>query len=200
MAERPPLARRPAAVCLSTLLHALPAQASWVLRGNAQVMTAAGAALGLTLSAHPCRASVHGESAALWLGPDEQLLLVPESEGPLLGQALLTALSSMPHALVDVSHRQVHLELQGTAAAWCLNVGCPLDLDLASFPVGMCTRTVLAKAQIVLWRPAEWTFRVLVARSYADYVSRFLAEAARELQPSGPAGDQPAPGNRDTPV
>jgi sarcosine oxidase subunit gamma len=200
MAERPPLERRPAAVCVSPLLHALPAQASWVLRGNAQVMMAAGAALGLTLSTHPCRASVHGERAALWLGPDEQLLLVPESEGAAVGEALLTALSHLAHALVDVSHRQVHLELEGTAAAWCLNVGCPLDLDLASFPVGMCTRTVLAKAQIVLWRPAEWIFRVLAARSYADYVSRFLAEAARELQPSGQAGATTAPGDRGTPA
>ena len=192
MAERAPLARRPASVRESGLLHALPAQASWILRGDGRVMAAAGAALGLTLSAHPCRASVQGERAALWLGPDEQQLLVPDSEGADLGQALLTALAAMPHALVDVSHRQVHLELQGAAAAWCLNVGCPLDLELASFPTGMCTRTVLAKAQIVLWRPAEWIFRVLVARSYADYVSRFLVEAARELHPTPRDPEPPA--------
>lgn len=198
MAERPPLQRRPAPVCESPLLHALPAQASWILRGNYGVMTAAGTALGLTLSTHPCRASLHGERAALWLGPDEQLLLVPQSEGEAVGQALLTALAPLAHALVDVSHRQVHLQMQGAAAAWCLNVGCPLDLELASFPAGMCTRTVLAKAQIVLWRPAEWIFRVLVARSYADYVSRFLAEAARELPPQGPAGHRKTPSDPET--
>lgn len=193
MAERPPLERRPAAVCLSPLVRTLPPQAGWVLRGDAAVMSAAGAACGLTLSTQPCRSCVHGERAALWLGPDEQLLLAPDSDGAALAQALVNALSTLPHALVDVSHRQVQLQMQGTAATWCLNVGCPLDLDLKSFPPGMCTRTVLAKAQIVLWRPAEWTFRVLAARSYADYVSRFLAEAARELPGAGDARDPATP-------
>jgi sarcosine oxidase, subunit gamma len=176
------LARRPAPVFASPLLCALPPQASWVLRGGAPALAAAGAVLGLAPCA-ACRASAGEERAALWLGPDEQLLLAPESEGAALGQALRRALAALPHALVDVSHRHVQLQMHGPVAAWCLNVGCPLDLDLASFPTGMCTRTVLAKAQIVLWRPAEWTFRVLVARSFADYVSRFLAEAARETPP-----------------
>jgi sarcosine oxidase, subunit gamma len=64
-----------------------------------------------------------------------------------------------------------------------LNAGCPLDLDLSAFPVGMCTRTVLAKAEIVLWRTSQDVFHVEVWRSFADYVSRFLAEVAREFAP-----------------
>jgi sarcosine oxidase subunit gamma len=183
MSERAPLERRPPAVRDSPWITAVSPQSSWVVRGGAAVMSAAGAALGLADCPAACRASSHGERSALWLGPDEQLLLAPLAESAALEQALRTALSALPHALVDVSHRHVQLQLQGAASAWCLNVGCPLDLDLASFPAGMCTRTVLEKAQVVLWRPAEWTFRVLVARSYADYVSRFLAEAAREISP-----------------
>jgi sarcosine oxidase subunit gamma len=62
-----------------------------------------------------------------------------------------------------------------------LNAGCPLDLDLAAFPVGMCTRTVLAKAEIVLWRTSAEVFHVEVWRSFASYVTEYLAEAAREL-------------------
>jgi sarcosine oxidase subunit gamma len=165
------------------MLRALPPSACWTLRGDATVLAMAGAVIGLTLSGVPCRASGRAGRAALWLGPDEQLLLAPEGECAALGEALTRALAALPHALVDVSHRQVDLEMQGPDVPGCLNVGCPLDLDLASFPVGMCTRTVLAKAQIVLWRTAERTFRVLVARSYADYVSRFLAEVALELTP-----------------
>jgi sarcosine oxidase subunit gamma len=109
------------------------------------------------------------------------MLVAAASEGAVIGQALLAALSALPHSLVDVSHREVELEMRGPEAPLCLNVGCPLDLDLTSFPAGMCTRTVLAKTEILLWRPEEWIFRVLVARSCADYVSLFLAEAAREL-------------------
>ena len=45
----------------------------------------------------------------------------------------------------------------------------------------MCTRTVFAKAEIVLWRTAADTFRVEVWRSFADYVVGMLHETAFEL-------------------
>ena len=79
-----------------------------------------------------------------------------------------------------MSHRQTALELRGPRSADILNSGCPLDLGLVAFPVGMCTRTVFAKAEIVLWRTAPDVFRLEVWRSFTDYVARFLAEVARE--------------------
>jgi sarcosine oxidase subunit gamma len=45
----------------------------------------------------------------------------------------------------------------------------------------MCTRTVLGKCDIVLWRRAVDAFRIEVWRSFADYASRFLAEAGETL-------------------
>ena len=62
-----------------------------------------------------------------------------------------------------------------------LSGACPLDLDLRAFPVGMCTRTVLAKADIVLWRTGQDTFHLEVWRSFAAYVSGLLGEIAREF-------------------
>jgi sarcosine oxidase subunit gamma len=94
--------------------------------------------------------------------------------------ALQDALEREPHSLVDVSHRQTGLEIGGPRAADILNSGCPLDLDLTAFPVGMCTRTVLVKAEIVLWRTAADVFRLEVWRSFTDYVARYIAEVARE--------------------
>jgi sarcosine oxidase subunit gamma len=120
-----------------------------------------------------------GERAALWLGPDEWLLLAPEAEGATLASSLEAALAHLPHSLVDVSHRQGGYRLQGPQATTLLAAGCPLDLDESAFPIGMCTRTVLAKAEVVLWRRAQQTFHLEVARSFVAYVSRFLAEAAR---------------------
>jgi len=66
-----------------------------------------------------------------------------------------------------------------------LSAGCPLDLDERAFPVGMCTRTVLAKAEVVVWRTATETFRIEVARSFVTYVSEFLAEAGRTIPDQG---------------
>ena len=57
----------------------------------------------------------------------------------------------------------------------------------AAFPVGACTRTVFAKAEIVLWRTSADVFRVEVARSYCRYVVDLLGEVARELPASTPA-------------
>ena len=40
----------------------------------------------------------------------------------------------------------------GALAADILSTGVMLDLDPAAFPVGMATRTLFVKAEIVLWR------------------------------------------------
>jgi sarcosine oxidase, subunit gamma len=144
-------------------------------------MGAAAAALGLEISDIACRSAIQPPRAALWLGPDEQLLLSTVADGPSIARQLQEALAALPHSLVDVSHRQIAFEVAGALASTVLNAGCPLDLCPASFPVGMCTRTVLGKADIVLWRTAADTFHVEVWRSFAEYASRFLAAAAHEL-------------------
>jgi sarcosine oxidase, subunit gamma len=97
--------------------------------------------------------------------------------------ALEQALVDIPHALVDISHRQFALEVSGAHAATILSGACPLDLDLAEFPVGMCTRTVLAKADIVLWRTQEHAFHLEVWRSFSGYVTGLLHEIALEFYP-----------------
>jgi sarcosine oxidase subunit gamma len=45
----------------------------------------------------------------------------------------------------------------------------------------MCARTLLCKAEIVLWRTAPSTFRLEVWRSFMPYVAGVLREAARDL-------------------
>jgi len=165
----------------TALARPLPFVGRWILRAGPQPREAAGAALGLAVPAVPCRATVEGARAALWLGPDEWLLLAPEREVAQLATALAAALGGLPHSLVDVSHRQEALELTGPNAALLLAAGCPLDLEASAFPVGMCTRTMLAKAEVVLWRTDAETFRIEVWRSFAPYVSAFLEEAARGI-------------------
>lgn len=159
----------------------LPPLTRFVLRGGPEVMAAAGASLGLNISSVACRSNRRGTRAALWMGPDEQLLLASVPEADTVREGLERALSGLRHSLVDVSHRQVAFELAGANARNILNAGCPLDLHIGSFPVGMCTRTVLAKCDIVLWRTADETFHIEVWRSFAAYASRFLAEAGETL-------------------
>jgi len=161
----------------SPLLLVLPPASRLVLRGGPQVLAAAADTFGLAHDELPCRAVHSGDRAALWLGPDERLLIGPAVTGPEMLGLLQRALAGTPHSLVEVSHAHIAFELSGAHAATALNTGCPLDLDPAAFPVDMCTRTVLAKAQIVLWRQGPERFRVETARSFAPYVSKILALA-----------------------
>jgi sarcosine oxidase, subunit gamma len=160
------------------LLTDLPLCTRLILHGRAAAIEAAAGPLGFPLPQQPCRAATLGQRSALWLGPDEWLILAPLSD-PVTTR-LAQAMHDCPHALVDVSHRQCAIELTGVTAADVLNAGCPLDLDTGAFPVGMCTRTILGRSEIVLWRTAAETFHLEVARSFAPYVRAFLHEAARD--------------------
>ena len=158
----------------------LPPSARFVLRGRSAAITAIGGAFGPAIPQAPCRAEAAGGRAALWLGPDEWLLLGAEAEATAIVIVLERAMAGHPHSLVDVSHRQVGLELSGADAETMLAAGCPLDLSLTAFPVGMCTRTLLGKTEMVLWRTESAAFRVEVARSFARYAWQFLEQARRD--------------------
>lgn len=161
-----------------TLTPAAPA-ARFVLRG-ADATAAVGTAFGVAIPTQPLTSAISGNRTALWLGPDEWLLLAPATETAALHQALTAALDGIAGALVDISHRQTALLIEGPKAAAVLNAGVPLDLSLAAFPVGMVTRTIFEKAEIVLWRTGELAFRLEVWRSFAPYVLALLQAADRD--------------------
>jgi sarcosine oxidase subunit gamma len=162
-------------------LAPLPAATRFSFRGGADAALAASRAFGVELPSAACRANATGARAALWLGPDEQLLIAPEGDAQAVRTALASALEATPHSIVDISHRQVAFEVKGPDAEWLLQAGCPLDLDASQFPVGMCTRTVYLKAEIILWRTGADTFRLEIWRSFAEYVLGMLNESALEL-------------------
>ena len=161
-----------------TLSEAPPA-ARFILRGPEAVRVACGMAFGAEL---PSRLGAAGEGdkrAALWLGPDEWLLIAENTDASTVSDILETVLEGTAHSLVDVSHRQIGLIASGAAAARVLNGGCPLDLGLEAFPAGAATRSLFDKTEIVLWRRAEALFHVEVWRSFAPSLAALLAEAAR---------------------
>jgi sarcosine oxidase, subunit gamma len=153
----------------------------WSLRVD--LMAAAGpmAAAELPLAVDACRAETRGEWSALWLGPDEQLLVGPDSIHTQLAPRLAAALAGMPHSLLDVSHRQAAIELSGPGATHLLAMGCPLDFDLGVAPIGFCTRTVYAKAEVVLWRQDAQRFQLQAWRSFLPYLTGLLALGSQEL-------------------
>jgi heterotetrameric sarcosine oxidase gamma subunit len=157
-----------------TRLHPLASQPALSPQSDAVRLSALPPALRLALRRPPPGADqpinrAHGN--VLRLGPDEWLLIDPAGAAPDL---------LPPHA-VDVSHRTAGIELAGPYARETLNAFVALDLADAAFPVGMCTRTLLGKAEIILWRTGADTYRVEVARSFAAYAWACLEEGRREF-------------------
>jgi sarcosine oxidase subunit gamma len=163
-----------------TTVIALPPLTRFVLRGGEAAISAFASAVGVDLPREACRAAEHDSRAALWLGPDEWLLIASDREHDAIELYLNSVTAVVSGSTVDVSERQVGIAIAGDHAAEALNAFMPLDLELAAFPVGMCTRTIFAKAEIVLWRRSPRSFHIEVWRSFAPYVLACLDEALLE--------------------
>ena len=162
-------------------LAALPFRGKLVVRGDREVRARASAVIGCELPG-TLRGTAGGGVEALWLGPDEWLLLTATEDAGRTATALREALSGLHHAVVDVSDRLTGISVEGARARDVLNAGVPLDLHSRAFPPGTVGRTVLAKAPIVLRRPAEGeAFDLHVNGSLAPYAWLFLENAAREF-------------------
>ncbi|QCI65269.1 sarcosine oxidase subunit gamma [Phreatobacter stygius] len=170
-----------ARVIPAAMLDVLPDAAKLVFRGRPPAVATADQAFGLALPREACRFNAKGGRTAFWLGPDEWLLQAAGEDPAVLFDGLGQALLGARHSLVDVSHRSDAFSLSGSKSAYVLNHGCPLDLSAAAFPVGMCTRTLIGKATVMLSRPEPDRFHVDVWRSFAPYVWQLLDEARGEL-------------------
>ncbi|MDB5556015.1 MAG: Sarcosine oxidase gamma subunit [Rhizobium sp.] len=160
------------AVSLTTAPNA--ARAS--LRAYPDAVAALSSALGVSLPTKPKASATGSGITALWLGPEEWLLIGPEGTDFVA----LAAKANVFHAAVDISHRNIAIMVSGPGAKVAVNSACPHDLTEASFPVGACSRTVFGKMEIVLYRESADTYRVECWRSFADYCFGMLCEGAAD--------------------
>jgi sarcosine oxidase subunit gamma len=157
----------------------LPGAPQTALRGDPADPAFAGAvreALGLDLPVEPNTVASAGAVAALWLGPDEWLVVGAPAD---LAERLRRAWGDAYAAAVDVSDSRVVFELAGPGAPGLLAKGCALDLHERAFPPGRCAQTSLARAAVILEKlDATPCFRVFVRRSFAGYLAAWFTEAA----------------------
>ncbi|MER9917001.1 MULTISPECIES: sarcosine oxidase subunit gamma [unclassified Mesorhizobium] len=180
-AAAPSIERRPALAgrvvsATDVKVEVLPPAERMSLRAPEASVAALSKALGLTLPKQPKTSAAKAGRTALWLGPDEWLVIDEAGKDPLDDCAGVAAL----HSAVGISHRNVAFAVTGPAAAAAINAGCPQDLSLEAFPVGAASRTILGKCEILLLRTAADAFRVECWRSFSDYVFTFLSEAASD--------------------
>jgi sarcosine oxidase subunit gamma len=135
---------------------------------------------GTSLPTEPNAVIGDATRAALWLGPDEWLVVGP----PGSEMELEDELRRSGHAVVDVSANRTTLELRGPRARELLEFGCPIDLHPRVFGPGRCAQTLLARANVLIWYVTddpEPVFRILVRPSFAAYLAAWLADAADGL-------------------
>ncbi len=135
------------------------------------------AALGTALPGVNATAAA-GELTLIGLGPDEWLEV--GGDGPAVAQRLEGGGQGQFVGVTDVSENYCTLVVSGPKAREVLAKGCPLDLHPDVFKTSDAAGTLVAKATVVLWLQADGSFRVLVRRSFADYLYRWLDDAGRE--------------------
>jgi heterotetrameric sarcosine oxidase gamma subunit len=117
---------------------------------------------------------------ALWLGPDEWLV-VASTDPVALADQLTAAIGEEPGLALDVSANRTVLELTGPQARAVLEKGCPVDLHPRAFGPGHALSSTLARVPVLLWQTGEDTYRLLPRSSFADYVARWLLDAMVEF-------------------
>ncbi len=155
-----------------------------VIRGDSDAPELARAIhdlLGLRLPSAPLQSceDEHQGRVLRWVSPDEWLLTLP-GENLTEVEAGLRARLDERFAIVDVSGGQTMLHLSGEDAELVLRKSTSYDVHLVNFPEGKTVIITFARSQVMLRRLSADSFELIVRRSFADYIWRWIHDAASE--------------------
>jgi sarcosine oxidase subunit gamma len=148
------------------------------LRGNAWDVGFVGAVssvLGVQLPTEPCTYATSATAKALWLSPDEWMIVCPRAGlGSLIGD-LGQALAGIRSQVVDNSGGYTQVLLLGARATDVLSH--TTVYDIGSLAQGRVVGTTFGKSSLYLHRQGDG-YCLLFRRSFADYIWRYLVRAA----------------------
>ncbi len=153
------------------------AQVDLRLAPEPAIVDAVERALGVRPSTHPNRSTAGAGLRALWLGPDEWLIVEPTGDPDQLERRVAAAVEPLGGSVVDVSAVRTILEISGPTVRDLLARGCSLDLHPSAFPSGTCAQSPLAHVDVVLDCVETDRFWVFVRASFAPYLAAWLADA-----------------------
>ncbi len=140
-------------------------------------------AAGVDLPLVPNRVNEGESCSALWLCPNEWLLLTPAGPSAELASELGNALAKHLAAVNRLDGGQTVIRIAGDNAREVLAKGSPLDLDSRVFAPGHCAQTRIAKTGALIWQiDHKPTFDIVVRRSFASYLWRWLDDASQEYR------------------
>ena len=147
------------------------------LRGNAQnkdFLTAVKKAIGMDLPTAACSLSA-AAITILNLSPDEWMLICPREQRAAIQQSLETALTGIHSQVLDNSGGYTSVWLQGKQATDALQ-HCTV-YNLHALTPNKVVGTTFGKASVIIYR-LDNGFCLVLRRSFADYIWRYLTRAA----------------------
>lgn len=142
-------------------------------------------AFGFMLPGEPNTTAEGRGLTALWLGPDEWLVVSHGADAGLPARAA-AAFAGRDHVPVDVGDARTVIRVAGRHAGAVLARTCPLDFAGSAMAPGRCARSVFARTAALIHVLPEAAghgsrYDVYVHRSFADYAWRFLEDAGRDF-------------------
>lgn len=136
--------------------------------------------LGCKLGTKPNHVTTQGDVRVFWLREGQWLVLTPEKKHLSLFGKLDKALSDMDSSVVDTSDGHTLLRLSGPKSRDVLMKGCPLDIHPRVFKKDAMALTRIVHADILLHHVGQDIYEINVRTSFAEYLLRWLYDAALE--------------------
>lgn len=149
------------------------------LRGNpadAGFVEAASKTLGVKLPTEPCTLAHSAGTTVLWLSPDEWMIITARSTHGALQKNLTEGFTGIRSQVADNSGGYSQVIVQGRNVHDVL-AHCTV-YDLAHLTEGRVVGTTFGKSSVYLRRAGDG-YCLLLRRSFADYIWRYLERAAQ---------------------
>ncbi len=137
--------------------------------------------LGFSFSLDPNTFVIHENVLCAWLGIDEWLVIAPMDKADVVEEKLSTVLAGQFATAVKLGSAQTVFRVSGERAVEFLSRGIAFDLTASVFRPGQCAQTVMAHTHVTVLNHSqnELSFDLIVRRSYADHLWRWLLDVGR---------------------
>jgi sarcosine oxidase subunit gamma len=171
--DAPPPARSPLADRAQDLAAVGAVEVALLTQLDLRVDPSLAAPDPVTLPLVPNTWRASGGREALWLGPDQWLVVAAPGSAGALVEELERAYEGRHRSVVDVSANRAVLELAAADRFDLLTQGCGLDLHPRSWRDGHCAQTLLARVPVLL-QERERATRLFVRASLAGHLVDWL--------------------------
>lgn len=127
---------------------------------------------------------IHENILCAWLGPDEWLVVSPPDKADRMAEGLKEVLTNQFATFTRLGSAQTIIRVSGENSIDFLSRGISIDLHPSEFSIGQCAQTVMAHSNVTVLNHTrdEPLLDIIVRRSFADHLWRWLLDAGEEAE------------------